>query len=81
MRLQFQCAHIDSNQGARASSGDLFIVYYLAPYRDIFHSLTRQRALFPLFYFLASRAGGGNVKGDIKGESNDANHKGEIEIY
>ena len=36
---------------------------------------------FPLFYFLASRAGGGSVKGDIKGESNDANHKGEIEIY
>jgi hypothetical protein len=30
---------------------------------------------FPLFYFLASRAGGGNVRfGDIKGESGDIGH-------
>ena len=32
MRLQFQCARIDSNQGAR-SSDDPFIVYYPAPSR------------------------------------------------
>jgi hypothetical protein len=33
---------------------------------------------FPLFYFWGSGAGGGNVKGDIKGEQIDDNHRGEI---